>query len=63
MISVHVHLSGLGFILLSLVHVCDWHRYGCMYGLAAFLLVSVDAKSSAYEVSCSGAAGCGMSDM
>ena len=36
-----------------------------MYALAAFLLLCVDVMvmPSAYEVSCSGAGGCGMSDV
>ena len=60
--SVHVVLSGLSMRLLYFVHVCIFCKYGCMYALAAFLLVFVDVKvmSSAYEVSFSGAGGCVM---
>ena len=56
--SVEVVLSGLIMRLLSFVHVCNC-RYGCMYALAAFLLVCVDimVMSYAYEVSYSGGAG------
>ena len=35
-------LSGLSMRLLYFVHVCIRCRYGCMYVLAAFLLVCVD---------------------
>ena len=49
---------------LSVVHVCNC-RYGCMYVLADFCPVCVNhmAIPSAYEVKCSDAGGCGMSDV
>ena len=63
--SVHVVLSELSMRLLSFIHVCNCYRYGCMHAFAAFLLVFIDVMVmvSAYEVSCSGAGGCGMFDM
>ena len=62
--SVQVVLSGLNMRLLYFIHMCICCNYGCMYALAAFLLVCVYVMvmSSAYEVSFSGAGGCGMSD-
>ena len=39
--SLHTVLSGLKMRLVSFVHVCKCCRYGCMYALAAFLLVIV----------------------
>ena len=40
--SVHVVLSTFNMKLLSFVVVCICCRYGCVYHLAAFLLVCVD---------------------
>ena len=62
--SVHVVLSGLSMRLLYF-NVCNCYRHDCMYVLAAFLLVCEDVMvmSYTYDVSCSGAGGCGMPDV
>ena len=63
--SMQVVLSGLSMRLLSVVHVSNCCRYGCMYALTVFLLVCVYVMVMvfAYEVSCSGDGDCGMSDV
>ena len=62
---VHVVLSGWSMTLLYFVYVCISCKYGCVYALAAFLLVCVDVivMSSAYELSFSDTGGCAMSDV
>ena len=60
--SVQVGLLRLSMMLLSFVHLC---KYGFMYAMATILLVCVDVMVMAYvyEVSCSGAGWCGISDL
>ena len=41
--SVQIVLSGLSMKLLTFGHVCDYCRYGCMYALAAFLLMCINS--------------------
>ena len=59
--SVHVVLSGLSMSLLYFVHVWNCCRFGCMFALAAILLMCVDATVMpyTYEVSCSASGGGG----
>ena len=50
----------LSLRLLSFVHVSICCRYGCMYGLVAFSLVSVEIMVMPYTCEVSFNGGCGM---
>ena len=62
---VQVVLSGFSKRLFCFVQAKTLYRYGCMYFLAALVLVCVDVivLSSAYAVTCTGALGGGESEV
>ena len=62
---VQVVLSGLIMRSLCCVQSKTLCKYGCMYFLAALMLVCVDVivMSSAYNITCTGAVGVGISSV